>query len=69
MAGQGFASRVAASLLSDNKKTEFVGKSLEAYAAAAKALAGTVKYVEPVAQWSIDESVQSAAFIETLCSV
>ena len=68
MEGQGFASRVAASLLSDNKKSEFVSESLEAYAAAAKALVGTAKRPEPVAQWSIDESVQSAAFIETICS-
>jgi predicted O-linked N-acetylglucosamine transferase (SPINDLY family) len=67
MEGQGFASRVAASLLSDNKKSEFVSESLEAYAAAAKALVGTAKRFEPVTQWSIDESVQSAAFIETIC--
>lgn len=69
MAGQGFASRVAASLLSDATKTESICDSLEQYKARVNSLLAKNNSFDTQTHWPISESVQANAFVEAIYQV
>jgi predicted O-linked N-acetylglucosamine transferase (SPINDLY family) len=69
LAGQGFASRVAASLLSDAEKKESVSSSLKAYAETVRAHLEETTRTNGVSEWSVTEQEQADGFAAALDSI
>jgi predicted O-linked N-acetylglucosamine transferase (SPINDLY family) len=69
LAGQGFASRVAASLLSDAEKRESVSSSLKAYSEMVRAHLEETTRSNGVSEWSVTEQEQADGFVTVLDSI
>jgi predicted O-linked N-acetylglucosamine transferase (SPINDLY family) len=69
MAGQGFASRVAASLLSDAGGASYVTSTLEQYANLARNLTSGQTRFQVSQQWPIDAPKQSNEFVEAIYDI
>jgi protein O-GlcNAc transferase len=66
MAGQGFASRVATSLLSDAAETEFICSTLEQYKARVNLALGRKNPMATQIHWPASESTQASAFVDAI---
>jgi predicted O-linked N-acetylglucosamine transferase (SPINDLY family) len=69
MAGQGFASRVAASLLSDANCADHVAVETKEYATFARNLTSGKTRFEASQQWPIDASKQTNEFVDVITGI